>query len=98
MPRYLALVSFTDQGMRAIEKSPDRAGAFAASAESVGAKIEHLYWASGEFDGAVVINSPDEQTVSSLLLALNRMGNVRTRTLRLYDADEFRGVVAKMPS
>ena len=42
----------------------------------------------------MIFETPDEGTGASLLLALGRQGNVRTRTLRLYDAAEFGKLVA----
>ncbi len=94
MPRYLTLLHFTPQGAKALDKSVDRSRAFRTSAASLGAKVEAIYWALGQFDGAVIFDAPDEQTATSLMVALARAGNVQTRTTRLYDEAEFSSIVA----
>lgn len=43
MVRYLSLISFTDQGIRSIDKTCERAGAFRSSVEAVGGGA---FWAS----------------------------------------------------
>ena len=94
MPRYLTLLNFTPQGAKALDKSVDRSRAVRTSAASLGAKVEAIYWALGEFDGAVIFDAPDEQTATSLMVVLARAGNVQTRTTRLYDEAEFSSIVA----
>lgn len=89
MARYLALVNFTDQGIRDIKDSVHRAGVFRAAVEAAGGKVAGLYWALGAFDGAVLFETPDDATTVALMLSLGREGYVRTQTLRLLEADEF---------
>ena len=96
MPRYLSLISFTDQGIRDVKDTIDRANRFRASVENAGGRVVGLYWAVGEVDGAVIFEAPDEATATTLLLVLGREGCVRTHTLRLYDAEEFRPILDKV--
>jgi uncharacterized protein with GYD domain len=55
-----------------------------------------LYWAIGEADGAVIFDAPDEETAVSLLLQLTHNGFVRTRTMRVFGAEEFEKIVANV--
>ena len=96
MTRYLALINFTDQGVQNLNDSIDRAHSFGKSVEEAGGKVISLYWAVGEADGCIVFEAPDEQTGASLLLSLAKDGNVRTRTMTLYDQQEFQQVIAKI--
>ncbi len=96
MIRYLALINLTDQGVRQVSHSIDRASSFGSAVETAGGKLLSQYWAVGEADGCVVFEVPDEQTGAALLLSLAKDGNVRTRTMRLYDTEEFRQVLAKV--
>ena len=96
MVRYLALVEFTEKGLRDVAQSPQRAADFRASVEALGGKVESLYWAVGQFDGCIVFEAPDEETAAGLLLSLGRQGNVRTRSMRLFDEAEFVSVVGKL--
>jgi uncharacterized protein with GYD domain len=89
MPRYLSLISFTDEGIRKVKDSVKRADAFKVKIEEAGGKVKGMYWAVGEFDGALISEAPDEGTANALLLSLGSAGFVRTRTLRLLDATEF---------
>lgn len=93
MPRFLSLISFTDQGDRELKATIDRSNQFRSSVEQAGGKVEGLYWALGAFDGAVVFEAPSEETAVRLLLALDRQGNVRTQTLRVFDAGEFQQIL-----
>lgn len=95
MTRCLALLTFTEQGLHNVQQSAKRAAAFRESVEKSGGKVLAQYWALGEADGCIVFEAPDEDTAGSLLLALARAGNVRTRTLRVYDEQEFARMVAK---
>tara|TARA_R110002167_G_scaffold246058_1_gene451697 strand:+ start:545 stop:835 length:291 start_codon:yes stop_codon:yes gene_type:complete len=95
MIRYLSLMNFTDQGIREVSDSVKRAEAFRQSVEAAGGKLVSQYWATGEADGCVVFEAPDEQTAASLLLSLAKKGNVRTRSMRLFDTQEFQQVLSK---
>ena len=95
MTRYLSLITFTEQGIRSVKQTVQRSHNFRKSVEAAGGKVLSQYWAVGEADGCVVFEAPDEETAASLLLALGQLGNVRTRTLRVYDAKEFEKILAK---
>jgi uncharacterized protein with GYD domain len=96
MPRFLTLLTFTEQGVGEIKKTIRRAADFRKSVEAVGGQVTAQYWAVGEADGCIVFEAPDEETAAALLLALAQKGNVRTRTLRAYDATEFAKIVAQV--
>ena len=89
MPRYLSLIQFTEQGIKAVDKSTERAGSFCSAVSAAGGNVESTFWSLGEFDGAVVFQAPDEKTATRLLLQLGQQGNVRTRTMQIFDATEF---------
>ena len=96
MTRYLALINFTDKGVRDVSDSIQRASSFEASVEAAGGKLLSLYWSVGEADGCVIFEAPDEQTGASLLLGLAKDGNVRTRAMTLFDTQEYQQVLAKL--
>ncbi len=85
MGTYIALIDYTDSGVRAIKDSPARATAFAAQAEAMGATVRDLYWTFGAHDGVLIVDAPDDETAAALFLSLGRAGAVRTQTLRAYD-------------
>jgi uncharacterized protein with GYD domain len=51
----------------------------------------------GPYDLVIVMEAPDEETVTALLLTLWALGNVRTQTLRGFSAEDMRRLIAKMP-
>lgn len=93
MFRYLVLINFTDQGARNVDKSVARASSFSQSVEAAGRTLIAQYWAIGEVDGCVVFEAPDETTASKLLVQLAKDGNVRTRTSRILNNEEFQKVL-----
>jgi uncharacterized protein with GYD domain len=95
MTRFLSFLTFTDQGIRNVKQSIERANDFRKVIEAAGGKVVSQYWLVGEADGCIVFEAPDDQVAAALLLSLGQQGNVRTRTLRVYDAKEFAKILAK---
>lgn len=96
MAKFLSLITFTQEGMRNVKDTIHRSEAFRSEAAAAGANVESAYWAMGEYDGCLLMESPDEETATALLLRLGQKGNVRTRTLRLYTKDEFQKILGKV--
>lgn len=97
MPTYIALVNFTQQGLQNVHESPHRAAAFKSAAKKMGAKVLQLFWTLGAYDGAIVFQAKDDEAATTLMLSLASLGNVRTTTLRAFDAGEFASIVSKTP-
>jgi uncharacterized protein with GYD domain len=89
MPRYIALLRFTDQGARGIKNSTQRALDFRKAAEGVGVRVEAQYWMFGPYDGLLILNADDAEAALHCLTDLAAAGNVRTETMRAFDANEF---------
>lgn len=96
MTRFLTLINYTDQGIRDVKDSGKRAAAFGKAVEAAGGKLLSQYWCLGEVDGCATFEVPDEETGASVLLALGQAGNVRTKTVRLYDNEEFQKILTKV--
>ncbi len=96
MATYITLANFTDQGIRNIKDSPDRLGAFRALAEKLGVTVKSAHYTVGSYDLVVVVEGTDEAVTSSLL-KLGSLGNVRTQTMRAFSADEIKTMIAKLP-
>jgi len=96
MATYVTLASFTDQGIRNIKASPDRFGAFRAMADKLGVAVKSAYYTVGAYDIVVVLEGADE-AVTSVLLNLGSLGNVRTQTMRAFSPEEIKAIIGKMP-
>jgi len=97
MVRYVVLFNFTDQGIRNVKETMERAKAFKAVADKMGTHLKDLYWTQGPYDIVGIMEVPDEETCMSLLLALNSLGNVRSQTLRAFSAEGMGRILARMP-
>lgn len=95
MATYIALLNWTDQGIRAYKDTPKRADAFAAAVQKLGAKLVKIYWTVGPYDLVCIIEAPDDETATAALLQVGGVGNVRTTTLRAFGRDEVEGIIAK---
>lgn len=93
MPRYISLIRFTEQGVKALNKSTSRARAFQASAAKVGVKVVGQYWTLGSYDGVLILEADSENAVMQTLGELAAQGNVRTETLKAYNEGEFEAIV-----
>jgi uncharacterized protein with GYD domain len=91
MARYVSLIRFTDQGARALKKSAARALAFRRAAKKSGLAVEAQLWTAGSCDGVLIL-SGDERKILGCLGRLAALGNIRTETLRAFDADEFKAI------
>ncbi len=97
MATFISLLGWTDQGIRNVKRTTARAKAFKALAQRVGVTVKDIYWTVGPYDVVLVMEAPDESTITSLLLSLGALGNVRTQTLRSFSAEEMTRILAKMP-
>jgi len=80
-----------------VKQTTARAEAFKELARKVGVTVKDIYWTVGLYDLVLVMEAPDEETLSTLLLSVGALGNVRTQTLRGYSAEEMNRIIAKMP-
>lgn len=97
MATYVVLAQFTDQGIRNVKASPQRAGQAAELARSFGCEMREIYWTVGQYDIVTLVDAPDEQSFAAFGYALGSAGNVRTQTLRAFTKDEFSKIVSKVP-
>ncbi len=97
MATFIVLLDYTDQGIRELRDSPQRADAFNQYAERAGVKIHSQYWTIGSHDGLFIMEAPDDEVAASVLLHLGAGGNVRTTTLRAFDWAEAQELIDADP-
>ena len=96
MPTFIVLGHFTDQGVRAVKDTANRAEKFKEIAKQQGATVKDIYWTLGKYDVVSIIEAPDVTSVTALGLSLGMAGNVRTQTLPAFTADDMAKVLAKV--
>jgi uncharacterized protein with GYD domain len=96
MPTYVALVDWTDQGIKNVKETVKRAGAAGDLAQKHGGSFERLYWTVGPYDIVAMLEAPDDESATAFALELGSSGNVRTTTLRAYDSEEMSGILERL--
>lgn len=96
MPTYVALIDWTEAGVRNFNDTVDRYEAARDQLEARGVSFKEIYWTLGAHDIVSVIEAPDDESLAAALLAVARQGNIRTTTMRAFDADEMRSVIGKV--
>ncbi|MBC8750210.1 GYD domain-containing protein [Paraburkholderia podalyriae] len=97
MATYVVLLQFTDQGIRTIKNSAQRAGQAAEMAKTFGCEMKQIYWTLGEYDVVSIVEAADEQSFLAFGFALGSAGNVRSQTLRAFTKDEISAVIGRLP-
>lgn len=96
MAHYVLLTNFTDQGVKTVKDTVKRADAFKEMAAKSGVKVHSLFWTLGQYDVVAIAEAEDDLSATALGLSIASLGNVRTQTLKAFDAGEMAKVVAKM--
>lgn len=96
MPTYIVLGNFTDQGIRNVKQTPKRADALRKAAAKRGITVTDVYWTIGHYDVVTIMEAPDDETLTELLLAVGALGNVRTQTLRAFSEEEIARITKKL--
>jgi len=89
MAKYISLVNWTDQGIRNVKETVNRADAARKAFESAGGKIIDIYWTLGQYDIVIISEIPDDESAYRLVLTLGMQGNVRTTTLQAIGQQEM---------
>ena len=97
MPSYLSLINWTEQGAANVKDSPERLDAAKQAIEAAGGRMIFFYMTMGEYDIAMLIEAPNDEAATSVLLALGARGSIRTKTMRAFTEDEFRSIVGNLP-
>ena len=97
MPKYLTRVSFTQEGVKGLQKhnATQRRAAVAKMVESAGGKLEAFYFAFGPDDGIAIYDLPDNVTAASMSIAANAAGHVRLSFTPLMTVEEMDQAIAK---
>ena len=96
MATYIVLNTFTDQGIRNVKETTNRADQVRELAKKFGVTVKEVYWTLGSYDVVTIFEAQDEASITALSLAVGSAGNVRTQMLRAFNRDEMKSVLAKM--
>jgi uncharacterized protein with GYD domain len=95
VPTYVSLINWTDKGVKEFKETVDRAEAGNQLAAAFGGSLKEIYWTIGPYDIVAISEAPDDESATAFVLTLATQGNVRTTTMRAFDAGEMKGIIAK---
>ena len=97
MPTYVMLLNWTDQGIRSAKETITRATAARQTAQALGARVTANYWTQGQYDVVLIVEAPDDETVSRLALSAGLQGTIRTMTMRAFTEEEMGRILQGLP-
>ena len=89
MPSYLALVNWTEQGIKNVKDSPKRL-------EQAGGRMIFFYMTMGQYDLVTLYEVSNDEAAARISLQLGIGGNVRTTTLKAFTEDEYKKIVGSL--
>jgi uncharacterized protein with GYD domain len=95
MATYIALLQYTDQGVRNVKDTTKRAAAAKEAAAKMGVNFTELFWTLGHYDLAILAEAPDDDTMTAVMVKLASLGNVKSQTLRAFRTNEMEAILKK---
>jgi uncharacterized protein with GYD domain len=91
MAKYLFEGRYTSEGAKGLarEGGTGRKKAVTHLLESLGGKLESMYYAFGDVDVYVIVDLPDNVSVSAAALAVTQSGAVSLKTVVLITPEEI---------
>ena len=96
MAKYISLINYKTKGIENLKDSPNRLDAFKQLCESMGAKLEGFYLTMGQYDIIMIVDAPDHETATKLILTTTSQGNVSTETLPAFPEEEYRKIISEL--
>ena len=97
MPKYMIAASYTAEGLKGLQKdkASGREAVVNKVVQSVGGKVEAMYYALGEHDVIVIADLPDAASAAAIALGVSASGLVHTKTTALLSVEETDKALAK---
>lgn len=91
MPKYLIQASYTTEGLQGLIREGGTARRLAVdrAIESLGGRVEQMYFAFGANDVYVLVDLPSNASSAAMGLVTSAAGGVRTNTVVLLTAEEM---------
>src|SRR5437899_4300447 len=96
MAMYLSRLQFSEQGIRSVKDTTKRAAAATAEAEKMGLKVTDSFWTMGAYDVVLLLDAPDDATMTAYAVKLGALGNVKTQTMRAFRREEMEKILARI--
>lgn len=96
MATFVVLANYTDQGIKNVKETVNRAEVFQEMARKSGVTVKSMHWTLGSRDIVVICDAPNAEAATALSLSIASRGNIRSETLHAYDAKEMQQLLGKM--
>ena len=70
MPTYVALIDWTDQGVRNFKDTVDRYEGAQSACDNLGVRFTDVRWTLGTHDIVATVEAPDDETLAAALLSV----------------------------
>ncbi len=97
MATFVALLNFTEEAKRTLG-DPSGLDQAKQGVAAMGGQWKAWYLTFGQYDAVVIIEAPDDETAARIALAQGATGGVHSQTLRAFTEDEYRQLVAGLPT
>ncbi len=88
MATYIALLNYTDQGIKNMKGVQERVLAARQALENIGGRLHGYRLTLGAYDAVVTIDAPDDEAYATFALNIAAQGNIRTTTLKAFSEEE----------
>jgi len=96
MPHYVALLNWTEQGIRSVKETVKRAENAKAMARKMGGKLD-VWYTMGKYDSVSIIEMPSDEAYNKFAVWIGSQGNVRTTSLKAWPQEEMSKIIDGLP-
>jgi uncharacterized protein with GYD domain len=97
MTTYVALIRWTEQGIRQVKDSPNRLDKAKNMLNEMGGRFTTVLMTMGDYDLVFIYDAPDDAVSARFTLMLGMLGNVRTTTLKAFPEQAYREIIHSLP-
>ena len=90
MPKYLVEGAYTDEGLKGLikDKASGRATAIQKAAQSLGGRLDEIYYTFGDTDLILILDLPDNVSIAAFAITAASSGLIRVKTRPLLTVEE----------
>ena len=96
MATYIALLQFTEHGIRHVNETTKRSVAMSEMAAELGIRVVDIVWTLGQYDIVMKLEAPNDETLTAFVLKLRSLGNITVQTMRAFGGEEMDGILDKL--
>ncbi len=97
MAQYVALLNFTEQGVKGLKNSAQMRKQAEDAIKGAGGRIIWQGLTMGQYDIVAVIELPGDEAALAVAIGQGMGGAVRSQTLKAFSPEEVDAIVARMP-